>query len=194
MEFKDYQKYRWFYTSSGKLVVGGKNAEQNEELLTRLKNESKEMIVMHTATPGSPFSFILTEIKSVKEKDINECAIFTACFSRAWRERKNKAEVDIFNLSQLYKSKSMKIGTWGVKGKIKRISAPLILVLTRQKSKLRAVPEGAVKFKKDILLGILPGNIDKKDILQVVRENIRAKYSDEDILSALPSGGIAIKK
>ena len=29
----NYKKYRWFVTSSDKLVVGGKSAEQNEELV-----------------------------------------------------------------------------------------------------------------------------------------------------------------
>lgn len=36
-DFQDYLKYRWFFNSSGKLVVGGKNAAQNDELLSRIK-------------------------------------------------------------------------------------------------------------------------------------------------------------
>ncbi|MEK6844248.1 MAG: NFACT RNA binding domain-containing protein [Nanoarchaeota archaeon] len=194
MEFKDYQKYRWFYTSSEKLVIGGKNAEQNEMLLKTLKAEKKDKIIMHTATPGSPFSAILADVKSVKKEDINECSIFTACFSRAWRDRKIKAEVDIFKLSKLYKLNTMKVGTWGVKGKIKRISVPLALVLIKQKSKLRAVPESAAKSKKDILLRVLPGNMDKKEILNELKEDIKSKYTEEEILSAFPSGAISIKK
>ena len=37
METKDksYEKYKWFVTSSGKLVMGGKNAEQNEEIMSQ---------------------------------------------------------------------------------------------------------------------------------------------------------------
>ena len=29
----DYKKFRWFFTSSGLLVVGGKSAEQNEAVV-----------------------------------------------------------------------------------------------------------------------------------------------------------------
>ena len=30
MQFKDYQRYRWFFSSTNKLVVGGKNASLGE--------------------------------------------------------------------------------------------------------------------------------------------------------------------
>ena len=82
MEFEKYKKYRWFFTSAGKLVIGGKSAEQNDELLLGIKNFEEELIVMHTAEPGSPFSVIMSEIKKISKKDLEECAIFTGCFSR----------------------------------------------------------------------------------------------------------------
>ena len=70
MEFEEYKKYRWFYTSSGNLVVGGKNAEQNDGLLTAMKKMSKDYWVMHTSSPGSPFSIIICDPKKVSKADI----------------------------------------------------------------------------------------------------------------------------
>ena len=90
MEFNNYQRYRWFFTSSEKLVIGGKNALQNEEILRKLKTQRQDFKVMHTVEPGSPFAVILTDSKSLKNSDIEECAIFTASFSRAWRSQKKK--------------------------------------------------------------------------------------------------------
>ena len=46
-EFKDYKKYRWFITSSNKLVVGGKSAEQNEFLIRHFVDQKCKYIVMH---------------------------------------------------------------------------------------------------------------------------------------------------
>ena len=43
----NYQKYKWFFTSSGKLVVGGKSSEQNDELLRKLNASNKDFIVMN---------------------------------------------------------------------------------------------------------------------------------------------------
>src|SRR3989344_4712588 len=193
MEFTDYQKYRWFYTSSEKLVIGGKNAEQNEALLRKLKSVEEELIIMHSAEPGSPFSAILSPINSVNSSDMQECAIFTASFSRAWRQEKKKINVDIFHLSSLYKLISMKTGTWGVKNIIKRVSAPLSLVLTRQKGKLRAVPDNSLKSSAP-LLKISPGKTDKIHFVSQIQALLNNKFSKEEILAALPPGGLKISK
>lgn len=194
MEMKEYKKYRWFYTSSGKLVLGGKNAEQNEILLKKLKSLPQDRIVMHTAQPGSPFSIILEEIDKIKEKDLMECAIFTASFSRAWKEGKKEAIVDFFKLSQLYKSKIMKTGTWGVRKKIERMTVPLKLALTKQDNMIRAVPEITVKSREEKLLTILPGKKEKTKIIPEIRRSIKIPLSEEELLAALPAGGISIKK
>jgi hypothetical protein len=191
---QNYQKYRWFQTSSDKLVVGGKSAEQNDSLLEKIKLSNHDFIVMHTSSPGSPFSVILADRKKITKKDLQETAIFTACFSKAWKSGARKASVDIFSSLQLHKNKLMKQGTWSVAGKVERIQVPLALVLTKQKSTLRAVPETAVKNKKDILLKIAPGNIDKTSLLSKLALELGDKFSQEDLLSALPSGGIRIIK
>ncbi|MDP1695334.1 MAG: NFACT RNA binding domain-containing protein [archaeon] len=194
MEFKEYKKYRWFFTSSGKLVIGGKSAEQNDSLLSRLKKSKEDYIIMHTSSPGSPFSVILSSIKNLKESDIEECAIFTGCFSRAWKEGKKSAIIDIFKLSEVAKEKSMKSGTWGVIGKIKHRKVELKLVLAKQKDILRAIPEIAIKDKREILLKIMPGKISKEDMLSKLKLEIEGNFSNEEILSALPAGGVAISK
>lgn len=193
MDSNDYKKYKWFFTSSGKLVIGGKSAEQNDSLISEMKKAKKEYIVMHTHSPGSPFSVIVSPIKSIKPSDIEECAIFTGCFSRAWRSGKKSSDIDIFRLSQLSKEKSMKSGTWGVVGKVTQRKVDLKLVLTRQNGVLRAVPEKSAR-KKDILLKLSPGTLDKKDLIPKLQLEFGDSFSQEEILSALPAGGFSFSK
>lgn len=192
--FIDYKKYRWFFTASKKLVVGGKSSEQNDELLKKLKPLKKNWIAMHTKAPGSPFAVIMEDREKVTEVDKAETAIFTASFSRQWKEMKAKTVVDIFSLPQLYKMPSMKVGTWGVKGNKESKIADVKLVLTVQENKLRAVPEQTVKNKKEILLHIIPGKTDKQEMLTKLQVELPKSFSQEEILSALPSGGIAIAR
>jgi len=189
---EDFKKYKWFYTSSKKLVLGGKSAKQNDSLLKRLKDIRKPFILMHTSEPGSPFSVILSEPKKVTEKDLEQAAIFTGCFSRAWKLGKKTTTVDIFKTSQIHKDKKMKTGTWGVTGNIIKTIIKLELVLTIQKKVLRAVPEKTIKIKKNKLLKIYPGKIDKKDMLPKLHMELGEKFSQEEILSALPAGGIKV--
>jgi len=193
-EFADFKKYKWFYTLSEKLIIAGKSSEQNDSMLKKVKSLKKEFIIMHTSSPGSPFSVILSNIEKVNKDDIEECAVFTACFSRAWKSGKKKASVDIFSSNQLRKSNEMKSGTWGVIGKVKRLIVPLLLTLTIQDSTMRAVPEKSIKNKKEILLKICPGKISKEDFITKLAVEIGEKFSQTEILSALPAGGIKISR
>ena len=189
----NYKKYKWFYTKSGKLVVGGKSAESNDTLLRELKLTRKDYVVMHTKTPGSPFCAIISDISDVTAKDIEECAIFTGCFSRAWKEGKKNVEVDIFNLSQLSKNKLMKIGTWQVHGKIIKTDVALELVIVFQEKIVRAVPISS-SDKDKIIAYVRPGNIDKVEAVALVKISALNKLNKEQIIAALPAGGAKFER
>jgi len=187
----NYKKYKWFFTSSGKLVVGGKSALQNEELLHLIKREKKEFIIMHTSSPGSPFSIILSNPNKVTKGDLEQAAVFTACFSQVWKSGKSTTSVDIFKASQLSKPSKSKIGTWQVLGEVETVVVPLELYLTKQEGILRAVPEKAATRK---IFSILPGKVDKKDIIAKIQLETKEQLNQEQLLSALPAGGIKIVK
>jgi len=180
---QDYEQYRWFYTSGKKLVIGGKNAEQNEKLVKELINSEKKYIVMHTKLPSSPFAIIQSE--NPNEKDLEETAIFTACFSQRWKEKTKKTIIDIFEAKQIYKTPNMKKGTFGVKPPVKQKTVELKLYLTKQKNKLRAVPQ-----QKANALIIYPGKTSKEKIAQQLA--VKLDISHEEVLQALPTGGSKI--
>lgn len=111
---ENYKKYRWFFTSSGKLVIAGKSAEQNEKLIKQVKDKE---IVLHTKAPGSPFVNIKDKgkRKRTSKKDIKEAAVFCSRYSQDWRDNKTDVIVHYFKGKDIYKEKRMKLGTFGVK-------------------------------------------------------------------------------
>ena len=187
----NYKQYKWFYTKSGKLVVGGKSAESNDSLLSELKATRKDYVVMHTKSPGSPFCAVIAPINEVNASDIKECAIFTGCFSKAWKQGLKKTNVDMFHLSQLNKTSGMKSGTWAVIGKIQTHIVELELVLTIQEKVIRAVPKMTVK-SSDVL--VLPGKVDKAEAVKVIKMKEIKELNKEQLLSALPAGGVTFNK
>ncbi|MBU2523472.1 MAG: DUF814 domain-containing protein [Nanoarchaeota archaeon] len=176
----DYQKFRWFYTSSGALVIGGKSSEQNEDVIKRASNNS---VVMHTEQPGSPFCVIMDD--NPTEKDLKEMAIFCACLSKAWKNKKKSVDVHSFSGSQVYKTKGMNTGTFGVEGRLNHFRVDLKLYLTFQNEKIRCVP-----FKTDIAF-IVPGKKKKEEVAMEIAEKLNIKK--EEALSALPSDNINIE-
>lgn len=184
---KDFKKYRWFYTSSGVLVVGGKNAEQNDALLKEMQTLKKDFVVMHTSDPGSPFNVLMGERDALSPRDLEEGAIATGCFSRAWRERKKTASVDIFLISQLSKEKGMKAGMWRVKGAIQTVRVPLKLALVKQKGVLRAVPPAT---SSKALMTIIPGAPDKQTMAPQFEVELGNNINHDELMAALPAGGV----
>ena len=88
----------------------------------------------------------------------------------------------------------MKEGTWGVSGNVSQRTVDLELVLTMQEEILRAIPEKSLKSKKSYLLKIRPGKIDKRHILPKLSLEIPNIADPQEILSALPAGGLSIIK
>ncbi|MCD6381054.1 MAG: NFACT family protein, partial [Candidatus Odinarchaeota archaeon] len=85
---KWYEKYRWFLSSEGVLVLGGRDATSNEVLFKKYV-ESKD-VVFHADVQGSP----LVVLKGDAGKDtIEEAAQFTASFSKAWKMGWGNADV-----------------------------------------------------------------------------------------------------
>lgn len=196
ISFKSFSKYRWFFTSSGLLVVGGKNAVQNDELLHRIKELGAKFIILHTSDPGSPFCVILESANKVSKLDIEEASIFTGCFSRAWKEGKMSTKVDIFDSDQMHKNPDMKSGTWGVYGNIQRINVSLALVIIKQNGILRAVPEKTAERLEDSSfpkkVRIYPGKIEKDHMFAKLELELDESISKEEVLSAIPAGGFRI--
>ncbi|MEK6830401.1 MAG: NFACT RNA binding domain-containing protein [Nanoarchaeota archaeon] len=187
---QDYMNYRWFYTSSNKLVVGGKNDEQNELVLKNFLKE--DYIVIHTTNPGSPFMII--QSYNPTKKDIDETAVFCSCFSKSWKLGSKKIDVDVFKGSQIFKTKNMKTGTFGVKGSKKTIKVKPELFLVIQKGKLRAIPKTK---KENVLAEITPGKMSKEQAVEKIYILLKNKFnfsiSKEEIMRAIPSNNLNIK-
>lgn len=186
---KRYENFRWFFTSNDVLVIGGKSDEQNEIVIKEFLKPN--YTVLHTKLPGSPF--VIIQRDKPTKKDIEEAAIFCACFSQQWKKGEKIIEVDVFRGEQVYKSKDMKIGTFGVKGERKTIKVVPELCLVIQNGKLRAVP----KTKKYETIAIIKqGDLSKEEAVVKISKIIKDKYhypiSKEEILSAIPSDKLKI--
>ncbi len=192
---RDYRNYRWFYTSEGKLVVGGKSEDQNELVLKNFRKSN--YTIMHTSKPGSPFMIIQTD--SPSKKDLDEAAVFCAAFSKEWKNlkgSKGKISIDIFKGNQIFKDKGMKTGTFGVKGLKRKVKVKPELVVIIQKGKLRAVPK--IKGRKEqVLVDINPGKLSKEQAVDQIAKKIKDKFhlpvSKEEIMQAIPSGNMDVK-
>ena len=78
-----FDKFRWFISSEGFLIVGGRDAATNEILVK--KHTDKNDLIFHTDMIGSPFFVIKADNKTITPEAIKEAADATVTFSRAWK-------------------------------------------------------------------------------------------------------------
>jgi len=110
---KWYEKFRWFISSNGFLVIGGRDASSNETIFK--KYIAPYDLIFHTNFPGSPLTIIKNpENKKIPESSIKEAADFVASFSIAWKE--NWDVVDVFYVLANQISKSPPSGEYLPKG------------------------------------------------------------------------------
>jgi predicted ribosome quality control (RQC) complex YloA/Tae2 family protein len=100
--------FREYVTASGLHVFGGRDAENNDELVW---NANPRDTLLHTYAPGSPF---VNAGEAPSKSDLKEAAIFCAKYSQDWRGSKRDVFVNIFIRSDMDKSSKMKAGTWSV--------------------------------------------------------------------------------
>jgi len=87
-----FEKFRWFVSSDGFLVVAGKDAVSNEVLVKKYTEDDD--VVFHADVVGAPFVVVKTEGKKPSPQVLREAGEFAAAFSRGWRE--GFASVDVY--------------------------------------------------------------------------------------------------
>jgi predicted ribosome quality control (RQC) complex YloA/Tae2 family protein len=102
------ENFRKFTLSTGKVITAGRNAEQNDLLVS---TASRKDTLLHTNKPGSPF---VNAGENPTYPEIEESAIYCAMRSQDFRDNHGDVKVNVFLKSDCRKGPMMKQGTWNV--------------------------------------------------------------------------------
>lgn len=76
-----FERYKWFVTESGKLVIGGKNAHTNDNVVKKHMKEAD--VYVHADVHGAP-SVIIKDGNVATPEELRQVCIFAYCHSKAW--------------------------------------------------------------------------------------------------------------
>jgi predicted ribosome quality control (RQC) complex YloA/Tae2 family protein len=190
-----YEKFRWFVSSEGFLVIGGRDATSNEIVIK--KHAEKNDIVFHTDLAGSPFFVVKSENKKIGKKTIEETADATCTFSRVWKLGLQTTPVFYVNPDQVSrKAKSgeyLTKGAFMIYGKTNYVDNQVNLAIGMNKnSQIIGGPLDAVKKYCEKFVVLLQGDEKVSSVAKYIRHKIGG--SVDEIIRALPSGGFRIAK
>lgn len=190
-EKKWYENFHWFYTSKGRLCVGGKDASQNDIIFKKYM-ETDDLFFHADITGGSVV--ILKEGVNSEREEREECAQFAASFSKAWKMR--YASVDVYSLKKEQLSKHVQ-GAYVGKGGIAMTGerewfkgTALGLKIGLGEYGLEIVPE-VCKRKLSNEKIFVPGKEKKEKIAKLFSKLY--KIHADDIIGRLPSGECSVK-
>lgn len=176
-----YDRFRWFVSSDGFLVVGGRDADTNEEIFK--KYMEKRDIVFHTQTPGAPLTVVKTGGKEVPDSTLQEVSQFAVSYSSLWKAGQFSGDCYWIKSEQVTKTPEsgeyLKKGAFVIRGERNYFKdVPLgIAVGLELKGETRIIggPASAVRKHGDYILEIIPGKFNQNDI----SKKIYRIYADE---------------
>ncbi|CAG9539808.1 unnamed protein product [Cercopithifilaria johnstoni] len=82
-----FEKFLWFVSSENYLVIGGRDAQQNELLVKRYLRPGD--IYMHADTRGASSIIIRNKLSGgdIPPRTLNEAAVMAVCYSSAWEAK-----------------------------------------------------------------------------------------------------------
>jgi predicted ribosome quality control (RQC) complex YloA/Tae2 family protein len=206
-----FEKFRWFTSSEGFLVIGGRDATTNEIVIK--KNTLSDDVVFHTDMSGSPFFVVKSDVtmkeigkekkasNKVTEITLNEAANATVVFSKAWKLGMSASEVFHVTPEQVTKTANageyLQKGSFMIRGKTNYLSAGTMEVAIGvlhldNGDVVISGPESAISNQTKDFIVLQQGKDKVSDIAKIVRNKFGGEL--DEIIRMLPAGAFKIKK
>jgi len=192
-----FERYRWFISSDGMLVIGGRDAKTNREVVEKHMEPGDRYL--HADIVGAPHVVIKTAGKEVPWTTLKEAAEFAAMNSRAWR--KGLGAVDVYWAMPEQVSKRAPPGTYLPKGaymiagKRNFLKVPIrgaVGVMTVGGEQLIACgPSSAIKKRSQVFVEVVPGRMNKSELARKAQTRLKTAGVDvsiDEVERALPPG------
>lgn len=212
-----YERYRWFVTSDGYLVIGGRDASSNSAIIRKYMTDND--IIFHAEIHGSPF-FLVKNVNNQEKQDssyVEEAAQATVSFSRAWKDGLSSGDAYWVFPNQVKKGaptgQFLPKGSFVIEGKrnfCRGIELKLSIGLVQIEKKYSIVcgPLNAVRKRSLVFTSLLPGGTDSMNLAKKVKsEFVRAisefdqslaeyckKISLDEFIRMLPTGQSKIER
>ena len=211
-----YERYRWFVTTDGHLVIGGRDASSNSAVIRKHMTEND--LVFHAEIHGSPFFLVKNATNQENGTFVEETAQATVSFSRAWKDGLSNGDAYWVFPNQVKKGaptgQFLPKGSFVIEGKrnfCRGIEIKLSIGLIQIENKrYRFVcgPSSAIQKRSLVLASLLPGGSDPMYLAKKIKSEFVKVISDfdpdladylkrvilDEIIRILPSGQSKIER
>jgi predicted ribosome quality control (RQC) complex YloA/Tae2 family protein len=211
-----YERYRWFVTTDGHLVIGGRDASSNSAVIRKHMTEND--IVFHAEIHGSPFFLVKNARNRENGNFVDETAQATVSFSRAWKDGLSSGDAYWVFPNQVKKGaptgQYLPKGSFVIEGKrnfCKGVELKLSIGLIQIENNRYTIvcgPSNAIRRRSLVFASLLPGGSDPMNLAKKVKSEFVRVISEfdsdladylkkivlDEIIRMLPSGQSKIER
>lgn len=211
-----YERYRWFVTTDGHLVIGGRDASSNSAVIRKHMTEND--IVFHAEIHGSPFFLVKNARNRENGNFVDETAQATVSFSRAWKDGLSSGDAYWVFPNQVKKGaptgQYLPKGAFVIEGKrnfCKGVELKLSIGLIQIENNRYTIvcgPSNAIRRRSLVFASLLPGGSDPMNLAKKVKSEFVRVISEfdsdladylkkivlDEIIRTLPSGQSKIER
>ncbi|HXQ48178.1 MAG TPA: ribosome rescue protein RqcH [Thermoplasmata archaeon] len=197
-----FEKFRWFISSEGAIVIAGRDAPSNDLVVRR--NLKDGDYYLHADLHGAASVIVKrpTPPTTVGEGTLREAAQWAVSFSKAWRAGLASATAFWVTPEQVSKAAAsgefVPRGAWvihGTKNFVRDVPLEIAVGIVRYEGAERwtAAPEPAVQSRGEVRVVLLPG--EERERANVERSLAGSLGVSRSLLqSLLPAGGISVRR
>ena len=193
---KWYEKLRWFVSSDGHLVIGGRDANSNESVVKKYLEPND--IYLHADIHGASSTAIKLNGDDVNDNLLKESGEFAASFSSAWSMGFTSQDVFWVNPDQVTKTPEsgefLAKGSFVIRGHRNYIRGARVKlaigIVDYEGKRIMAGPIESLEKHCDNYVVIKPGFTKKEAIAKKIIHKINEDdlLTLDDIIRVLPSG------
>ena len=195
-----YERFRWFRTTDGFLVLGGRNADQNEELVKKYLDPSDRFF--HAQAHGAPVTVLKATApdEAAREVDIptssrEEAAQFAVSYSSVWKDGKFAGDVYEVDADQVSKTPEsgeyIEKGSFVIRGDREYYrDTPVgvaIGISCEPETRVIGGPPAAIEPRAETSVRIEPGQYAQNDIAKRLYRTFRERFADTSFVRKIAS-------
>jgi predicted ribosome quality control (RQC) complex YloA/Tae2 family protein len=195
-----YERFRWFHTSDGFLVIGGRNADQNEELVKKYMEKGDRFF--HTQAHGAPTTILKLTGPSEAPRDVEipqqsreEAAQFAISYSSVWKD--GQFTGDVYEVGPDQVSKTPESGEFVEKGSFvvrgdrtyyeDTAVGVAIGIQVEPYSRVVGGPPSAIERRAETTIRLEPGQYAQNDIAKMLYRQFRERFADQTFVRKVAS-------
>jgi predicted ribosome quality control (RQC) complex YloA/Tae2 family protein len=195
-----YERFRWFRTGEDFLVLGGRNADQNEELVKKYTEPSDRFF--HAQAHGAPVTVLKATEPDEAARDVEvphgsraEAARFAVSYSSVWKD--GRFEGDVYEVDPDQVSKTPESGEYVEKGSFvvrgdreyyRDVSVGVAVGITCEPdTRVVGGPPAAIEPRAETSVRLEPGQYAQNDVAKRIYREFRERFEDTSFVRKVAS-------